>query len=60
VTPEKALHFANLIRQYCQATQYQVAMSEYEALAVGFGVMPKHLLAYDRNSGAPEDPQHMS
>jgi hypothetical protein len=47
VTPEKALHFANLIRQYCQATQYQVAMSEYEALAVGFGVMPKHLLAYD-------------
>jgi hypothetical protein len=35
-------------------------MSEYEALAVGFGVMPKHLLAYDWNSGPPEDPQHMS
>jgi len=56
----KPCKFANPIWQWCQVRQYWVAVSEYETLARRFLVMPQHLLATNRNSGAPENPQHMS
>ena len=37
-----------------------VAEADYETPARGSIAMPQRLLAYDQNSGAPENPQHMS
>jgi len=50
--------FGNPCWQSRQSRWYWVLGSAYETLPHLFGAMPLHLLAYDRSSGARENPGH--